>query len=481
MNMVSRPGKLEAQNLHRRQIFGRRLRVRSHPVRSACPRYELLTGRLGRPLVCLTAAIALTAPLAGTSISYASTGWSPPTRISGAFVADAVSCSSTSFCGAIEYRGRAATYSAGRWSAPEQIVGVSGLTSLSCADGPFCVGVNSSGAAVTYFDGRWSASSTFDAGHRLMSVSCASMLFCAAVDENGDGATYDGSTWSASGLIQSGSLLTSVSCAGPSFCVAVGAGMAVTYTAGSWSAPVEIDNPDPTLRSVSCASSSFCMAVNYDGFALTYDGSVWTKPTHTDSTGHLYSVSCASATFCVAVGGPGELSGEEGVERGEALTYNGSSWSAPQSIDNRRLDWVSCASAAFCVALDQEGRALYYPATAAPARPAPEASKRARLYVRPQEVRVDGKVRVSGSVGRTNGRLRCPAGDRVELISRAFTPNRQRFHGVPTAFARVRRDGEFATTATIPSYRRKGLYSVSGRCGSGNLGVSVRVRVVAHG
>jgi hypothetical protein len=62
------------------------------------------------------------------------------------------------------------------------------------------------------------------------------------------------------------------------------------------------------------------------------------------------SVSCASASLCVAVDGTGN-----------ALTYNGTSWSQPQSIDpngSLGLSSVSCASSTFCVAVDGNGNAL---------------------------------------------------------------------------------------------------------------------------
>jgi hypothetical protein len=44
---------------------------------------------------------------------------------------------------------------------------------------------------------------------------------------------------------------------------------------------------------------------------------------------------------------------------GNALTFDGSSWSVPTSIDpnGRRLS-VSCPSASFCVAVDLDGNAL---------------------------------------------------------------------------------------------------------------------------
>jgi hypothetical protein len=44
------------------------------------------------------------------------------------------------------------------------------------------------------------------------------------------------------------------------------------------------------------------MAVDSEGNAVSYDGSSWTAPTAIDSpsNGGLQSVSCPSANFCVA-------------------------------------------------------------------------------------------------------------------------------------------------------------------------------------
>jgi hypothetical protein len=120
----------------------------------------------------------------------------------------------------------------------------------------------------------------------------------------------------------------------------------------SWTTPVRIDNGSP-LTSVSCVAALFCAAVDSSGDALTYNGSSWSAPASIGATS-LTSVSCVSALFCAAVD-----------SSGDALTYNGSSWSTPVPIDNgsysgNGLDSVSCASASFCVAVDGSGNALTY-------------------------------------------------------------------------------------------------------------------------
>jgi hypothetical protein len=99
--------------------------------------------------------------------------------------------------------------------------------------------------------------------------------------------------------------------------------------------------------------------VDINGQALTYDGTSWSSPSTIDYAATLggvtvaLSVSCASPSFCVAVD-----------SSGNALTYDGASWSAPSNIDPVQPLWgfnsVSCASPTFCVAVDESGKALTY-------------------------------------------------------------------------------------------------------------------------
>jgi hypothetical protein len=93
------------------------------------------------------------------------------------------------------------------------------------------------------------------------------------------------------------------------------------------------------------------------------------------------------------------------------------------------------------------------------------------LQASPNPVHAGSHVRVHGRVPG------CPAGDQVTLISRAFS-HRHEFASVPAVFATVRSDGHFSVRTRIPSTRRPGRYSLSGRCGGGNLGFVRHVRVL---
>ena len=113
-----------------------------------------------------------------------------------------------------------------------------------------------------------------------------------------------------------------------------------------WSAPQNVDGSGE-FTSVSCASSQFCAAVDIYGNVLTYNGSSWSAPDMI-TEGGILSVSCPSTTFCVSVG-----------EGGGENTWNGSTWNGPGPVgtDEYNLNSVSCTSSDFCVAVDDNGGA----------------------------------------------------------------------------------------------------------------------------
>jgi len=92
------------------------------------------------------------------------------------------------------------------------------------------------------------------------------------------------------------------------------------------------------------------------------------------------------------------------------------------------------------------------------------------LSVSPASARAGGTVRLSGSA---DG---CTAGSNAFLLSRAFV-RRHEFAGVPAVLARVQPGGGFKVWTTIPRSRRPGRYVITGRCGGGNLGFAVSLRV----
>jgi len=94
------------------------------------------------------------------------------------------------------------------------------------------------------------------------------------------------------------------------------------------------------------------------------------------------------------------------------------------------------------------------------------------IHVTPGSVKAGQRVHLSGSAGG------CHAGDSVALLSRAFS-HQHEFAGVPAVFARVRSGGYYAISALIPRTRKPAHYSISGRCGGGNLGVTAHLHVLS--
>jgi hypothetical protein len=92
------------------------------------------------------------------------------------------------------------------------------------------------------------------------------------------------------------------------------------------------------------------------------------------------------------------------------------------------------------------------------------------MHVSPSVVSPGGRVTVWGNA---DG---CPHGDAVTIISRAF-PTTHTFAGVGAIFARVRAGGAFSATGRVRAHARAGMYGITARCGGGNLGVLVYLRV----
>jgi hypothetical protein len=95
--------------------------------------------------------------------------------------------------------------------------------------------------------------------------------------------------------------------------------------------------------------------------------------------------------------------------------------------------------------------------------------RRPTLSVTPRRVRRGRLVRVHGGVFGCQGP--------VTLLSDAF-PAGQEFAGVPAISAPVGAHGAYSVRTRIPAGRAPGRYTVTGRCGGGNLGVQANLRVL---
>jgi hypothetical protein len=232
--------------------------------------------------------------------------------------------------------------------------GVSSFTDVSCPTTKFCAATDTAGGTALYNGATWTVQAPITpSGVALVSVSCTSPKFCMAVDdqdgEYGSGTyLWNGQYWAAGGL--PGNYLTSVSCVSATFCMALGnlntGVFASAWNGKSWGTQTQIDSPPASVQ-VSCATTTFCAAVDANGDAMTFNGASWSSPDPIDPgvVQPLATVSCPSASFCTAMDG-----------FGQAFTYNGTTWSGPVGVENSAgVTSVSCPSATFCVAADLTG------------------------------------------------------------------------------------------------------------------------------
>lgn len=181
------------------------------------------------------------------------------------------------------------------------------------------------------------------------SLSCArSGSFCVAVSPTGSAMSYERHKWSRPVLVDAGaesgaSELDGVSCGSVSRCLAFDSGSEDIFTdrGGIWSALTAIDPDGGGFQAISCASASACLAVDYAGQALRYNGSTWSAPGPAYTAGTVASLSCATAAFCVA-----------GDDLGNVVEGAGGAWGAPTPIATGDIpvDALSCPTRVACVA-----------------------------------------------------------------------------------------------------------------------------------
>jgi hypothetical protein len=275
---------------------------------------------------CPSASFCMAVLGSGYAAMYDGTTWSQPTKLSSsAGQPDSVSCPTVGFCMAVDAQDSSTfVFNGSKWSSAPSIndpvpSSRTGMASVSCSSPSFCAAVDNGSNGFAFNGTSWSPATAIDPGNELSTVSCPSARFCAAVDYGPNVVTFNGTSWSKPSAIDPGSYLQAVSCASASFCVAIDRkGNALTFNGSTWSAPV---NADPNGLSmgeggiswpvVSCPTSNFCAAVDGGGGSVvTFDGSSWTAPVTIDSKAansvsgpvliFLMSVSCHSAMFCVA-------------------------------------------------------------------------------------------------------------------------------------------------------------------------------------
>ncbi len=109
-------------------------------------------------------------------------------------------------------------------------------------------------------------------------------------------------------------------------------------------------------------------------------------------------------------------------------------------------------------------------AVAAAAAPALAAG--VSIHASPSSVHRGHVVRVYGKVPG------CPKGSSVTLLSNAFVHTHD-FAGVPAVYATVGSASAYSVKTKIPAGKKPGRYTISGRCGGGNLGVTATLHVLS--
>jgi len=99
----------------------------------------------------------------------------------------------------------------------------------------------------------------------------------------------------------------------------------------------------------------------------------------------------------------------------------------------------------------------------------------ATIVVSPTSVSTSGTVTVSGDVS-AGGVLGCAAPGTATLISNAFSGISE-FAGEGAVMVPVDATGHFSSSVTLKPSVAAGTYTITGRCGGGNLGVSATLTV----
>ncbi len=230
---------------------------------------------------CPSASFCVAVDAKGNAFQYNGSTWSGPTVVdSKTDAVAAVSCTSSSFCmmangifntTTSSWNGDVSSFNGTGWSAPVTLDTAGYFSDVSCTSSTFCAAVEWGTHAYTYNGSAWSAPSVISGSSFLNGISCVTSSYCVATDWNGDGSTYNGSTWSAEYPIDTNNL-AGVSCPLTTFCMALGYynGTAIASNGSSWDTPLVIDSTKNDLFAISCVNAGFCMAVTKGGAAYEY-------------------------------------------------------------------------------------------------------------------------------------------------------------------------------------------------------------------
>jgi hypothetical protein len=224
-----------------------------------------------QPFTALSCAAGTTACTAVAPSGQATTrngrGWSAaraidPAAMSGAGALSGVSCGSPSLCVAFDGQtGEVITGRSGVWSSPAPIEpDGGGIQALSCTSSTFCEAVDYAGQALSFNGSAWSQPGSVYTAGTVAALSCASRSFCLAGDDLGNVAAFGAAGWGApTALSATNTQVTAVACAATGSCVAGVGSTLTTLSRGRWSKPTRVHGAG--ITAVSCASKSLCLAL----------------------------------------------------------------------------------------------------------------------------------------------------------------------------------------------------------------------------
>lgn len=359
-------------------------------------RLDKATHALNR-LSCATRDFCIAVRDDGRSYRWDGKGWTGPhTVTAGSFTG--TSCSSPGFCVAVTEDGDAFHRVNGSWQAPRAGDPATGdVSDLSCDSPQLCVLVDEHGNASAFTGSAWTRPNRVTApGQGFGGVSCGGDSFCIAGVGNGDVRIRRHGVWGDPIRVTENDVVNRVSCGSPTLCgihtelydeiwiwdgskfddltgtdeeniwkiKCAPDGCVITYYpyGGIAGSDTYVYRPDgmgsgpsaagsiPTrgVRTYACASVSYCAGVGNSHRPYLFDGSAW-RPVPA-ATGQIpnAAISCATTTFCVAVG------------RRSESTWDGTQWSAPQTIldpdvpGSETLASVSCKRS-ICAAATRGG------------------------------------------------------------------------------------------------------------------------------
>ncbi|HEX8092567.1 hypothetical protein [Jatrophihabitans sp.] len=257
-----------------------------------------------------------------------------------------VSCAAVNFCMAADLYGNAFSWNGSTWSTPQHIG--DGADVIDCPTTTFCVAVNADGHIETFRSGSWGHTQLETALGVEMSLSCASQTFCVLMRGGGSLVVFNGASWTEQ-LTNLSYALQSVSCPTTTLCVAVGPDGVAAHSAdgATWTRYGQIGSGAVDLHSVSCVSAQFCVAGAGNGQVTTFNGTTWSDPQTIVEAGApdvpLDPIICVSTAFCLAFGDS------------STYVYDGNSWSGPSALAAEGAVVASCGSPTFCTAFADDG------------------------------------------------------------------------------------------------------------------------------